>query len=70
VQAVKDKLHYLADRVLDGSLGRADAAVVAQIYNTLIRAVSVELRAREQLELEGRIEELERAQEEGAWDAS
>ena len=59
VHAVKDKLQDLADRVLDGSLDRADAAVVSQIYNVLLRAVSVELRVREQEEILLRLEELE-----------
>src|SRR5215210_2356728 len=60
VHAVKDKLQDLADRVLDGSLNRADAAVASQIWNVLLRAVSVEMKVHEQMELEGRIEELER----------
>jgi hypothetical protein len=38
---------------------RGDAAVVGQLYNTLIRAVSVELKVREVTELEERLEELE-----------
>jgi hypothetical protein len=59
VHAVKDKLQDLADRVLDGSLDRADAAVVSQIYNVLLRAVSVEMKVREVEELEGRLEQLE-----------
>jgi hypothetical protein len=42
---------------------RADAAVAGQLYNTLIRAVSVEMKVREQQEFEQRLEELERGQE-------
>jgi BMFP domain-containing protein YqiC len=38
-------------------------AVVAQIYNTVIRAVGVGLKAREQEELEARLDELEAALE-------
>ena len=67
---IKERIRAMVEDVLTGRIDRADAAVAGQLYNTLIRTVSVELRAREQLELEGRIEELERAQQEGAWDAS
>jgi len=49
----------LADAVLDGTQNRASAAVAGQLLNTLIRAVGVELRVREQLDLIGRLEELE-----------
>lgn len=45
--------------VRNGNMDRADAVVCGQLYNTLIRAVSVELKAREQMELEARLEELE-----------
>ncbi len=58
VHAVKDKLQDLADRVLDGSLDRADAAVISQIYNVLLRAVSVEMKVRETEELAREVEEL------------
>lgn len=58
VHAVKDKLQDLADRVLDGSLDRADAAVVSQIYNVLLRAVSVEMKVRETEEFAREVEEL------------
>ncbi len=67
---LKTRLRALADAVLDGSQDRADAAVVSQIFNTIIRAVAVELKAREQLELEARLGELEALQEgrdEGGW---
>ncbi len=53
-------------------MDRADAAVCGQLYNTLIRAVGVELKVREQTELIGRLEELERAaegQRGGRWGA-
>lgn len=57
--AIKSKLDILANDVLSGSVDRSDAAVVAQIYNTVIRAVGVELRVREQEEVLARVEKLE-----------
>jgi LPS O-antigen subunit length determinant protein (WzzB/FepE family) len=60
---LKTRLSDLADDVLAGNVNRASAAVVGQLLNTIIRAVSVELKAREQLELEARLEELESALE-------
>jgi hypothetical protein len=59
VQATKHRLEDLADGVLLGTTDRADAAVVSQIWNTYLRAVSVELKVREQQELVERLEELE-----------
>jgi hypothetical protein len=56
---VKDRLRAMIDDVRNGTMDRADAAVCAQLYNSLLRAVSVELKVREQLELEQRVEELE-----------
>ena len=49
--------------MLAGDVDRTDASVVVQIFNTVIRAVSVELKAREQLELVERLEVLEEALE-------
>jgi hypothetical protein len=63
LSAIKSKLEDLAENVLSGSVDRSDAAVVAQIYNTVIRAVGVELKVREQQELIERLEELETALE-------
>ncbi len=40
-------------------MNRANAVVAGQLLNTYIRAVSVELKAREQMELVERLEELE-----------
>ena len=60
---IKDRLSGLADDVLAGLVDRQDAAVVGQLLNTVIRAVSVELKAREQLELVERLETLEGALE-------
>ncbi len=56
---IKARLADLADDVLEGRQDRADAAVAGQLFNTYLRAVAVELRAREQLELIERLEMLE-----------
>ncbi len=57
---VKARLHTLADMVEEGQMDRADAAVISQIWGTYLRAVSVELKAREQLEITERLEQLEK----------
>jgi len=49
--------------VLDGSVDKGQGAVVSQILNVYLRAVSVELKVAEQLELEQRLEALEEALE-------
>ena len=56
---VKARLHTLADMVEEGQMNRADAAVISQIWGTYLRAVGVELKAREQLEITERLEQLE-----------
>jgi hypothetical protein len=56
---VKARLQTLADMVEEGQMNRADAAVISQIWGTYLRAVSVELKAREQMELIERLEMLE-----------
>jgi hypothetical protein len=56
---VKARLHTLADMVEEGQMDRADAAVISQIWGTYLRAVSVELKAREQREITERLEMLE-----------
>ncbi len=60
---IKQRLSDLADDVLGGRVNRANAAVAGQLLNTVIRAVGVELKVREQMELEARLEELEAALE-------
>ncbi len=45
--------------MIDGRVDRGNAAVAGQLLNTVIRAVSVELKVREQEEIIGRVEELE-----------
>jgi hypothetical protein len=56
---VKARLRTLADMVEEGQMNRADAAVISQIWGTYLRAVSVELKVREQLEITERLEMLE-----------
>ena len=60
---IKDRLRTMVVDVCNGTMDRADAAVCGQLYNTLIRAVSVEIKVREVEELERRLEELEQAAE-------
>jgi hypothetical protein len=56
---VKARLQALADKVEEGQMDRADAAVISQIWGTYLRAISVEMKQKEQLELVGRLEALE-----------
>ena len=56
---IKRRLSDLADDVLERREDRADAAVVSQVLNVYLRAVSVELKVREQQEILERLEELE-----------
>jgi hypothetical protein len=56
---IKERIRGLIDDVRNRELNRADAAVCGQLYNSLLRALSIELQAREQEELERRLEELE-----------
>jgi hypothetical protein len=53
----------IRERLLEGALQPGVAAVAIQSINTDIRAVSAALKAREQEELEDRLEELERVLE-------
>jgi hypothetical protein len=59
LHSIRDRLTILIEDVLEGHVNKSDAAVVGQLYNTLIRAVSVELKVKEVTELEERLEELE-----------
>jgi hypothetical protein len=61
LQDVKRRLSDLADAVLGGTVDKSVGSVTSQILNVYIRAVSVELQAREQLELIERLEQLEAA---------
>ena len=60
---IKARLSDLADDVLTGKVDRGVAGVASQILNVYLRAVSVELKAREQLELTERLQALEEALE-------
>ena len=60
---IKERLRAMVEDVRTGAMDRADANVCGQLYNTLIRAVSVEVKVREMLEFEARLEALERASE-------
>jgi hypothetical protein len=60
---IKMRLSNLADDVLEGRTDKGVAAVASQVLNVYRRAVSVELKAREQLELIERLEMLEEALE-------
>jgi len=62
---IKRRLSDLADDVLEGRQEKGVAAVASQILNVYLRAVSVELSVREQLELVERLEALERDATEG-----
>jgi hypothetical protein len=59
LHSIRGRIETLVEDVLEGRVDRGDAAVVGQLYNTLIRAVSVEVKVREVTELEERLEELE-----------
>ena len=59
LSGIKERLSGLVDDVLAGRVNRSSAAVAGQLLNTYIRAVSVELKAREQMEITERLEELE-----------
>jgi len=63
ISEVKRRLSTLADDVLEGSVDKGVAAVASQILSVFLRAVSVELSVREQLELVERLEALEEATE-------
>ncbi len=56
---IKQRLSDLAEEVLEGKQDKGVAAVASQVLNVYLRAVSVELKAREQLELIERLEALE-----------
>ena len=56
---VKARLQTLAEMVEEGRMDRADAAVISQVWGTYLRAISTEMKQKEQLELVGRLEALE-----------
>jgi hypothetical protein len=57
--AIKQRLSGLADDVLEGRQDKGVAVVVSQILNCYLRAISVELKVREQMGLVERLERLE-----------
>jgi len=63
VADIKKRLSELADDVLEGTVETRVAAVVSQVLNIYLRAVTVELQVKEQQELIQRLEELEQALE-------
>ena len=58
---IKQRLSDLADDVLEGRQDKSVAAVASQVLNVYLRAVSVELKLKEQAELLERLEALEEA---------
>jgi|SRR5215217_8496293 len=56
---IKQRLSDLAEDVLEEKVDKGVGAVVSQILNVYLRAVSVELKVREQTELIERLEALE-----------
>ncbi len=58
---IKQRLSTLADDVLSERVDKGVGAVASQVLNVFLRAVAVELKAREQLELTERLEQLEEA---------
>jgi hypothetical protein len=56
---VKARLQNLAAMVEEGQMDRADAAVISQIWGTYLRAISTEMKLKEQLELVQRLDALE-----------
>jgi hypothetical protein len=56
---IKRRLSDLAYDVLEGRQDKAVAAVASQVLNVYLRALSVELKMREQQEITERLEELE-----------
>ena len=63
---IKSRLSQLTDDVLEGRVDRGRGAIAAQILNVLLRAISVELKVREQEELEREVAELREYLERGA----
>jgi hypothetical protein len=59
LSSIKGRLSALADDVLTGEVDKGVAAVASQVLNVLLRAISVETKLKEQLELVERLESLE-----------
>jgi len=56
---IKQRLWDLADDVLEGRQDKGVAAVASQVLNVYLRAVSIEMKLKEHLELVQRLEALE-----------
>jgi hypothetical protein len=71
--SIKGRLSDLADDVLADKVDKGVAAVASQVLNVYLRAVSLELKVNEQLELIERLESLEEGLEQqkggGRWPA-
>lgn len=61
VHTIKGHLRELANDVLEHRVERGDAIAVNQLYQTVLKAITTELRIHEQLELVERMEALEEA---------
>jgi hypothetical protein len=61
ITAIKARLGQMADTVLSGVVPTAPYAVGNQILNTLLRAIEVERKVREQDDFEVRLGQLEQA---------
>jgi hypothetical protein len=57
--SIKERLSDLADDVLNDEVDKGKGAVVSQVLNVYLRALSVELKLREQEEILERVAELE-----------
>lgn len=57
--AINARLKELAEQVIAKEVDRGDAAVAGQLFNYVLRGISVSLKAREQEELIERLEALE-----------
>ncbi len=60
---IKQRLSSLANDVLEGDVEKSVGSVVSQILNVYIRAIDVELKAVEQLQIVERLELLEQENE-------
>ena len=71
VADIKRRLSDVAEGVLEGEVDRSVGAVVSQILNVYLRAISIELKVKEVGELEERMKEIEAELEHqgGRWHA-
>jgi hypothetical protein len=61
ISSIKLQLQALADDVANGSVMRADAAVIARVLSVLLSALKLELDIKDQEEFSERLEALEEA---------